>query len=224
MAAGPQGNVVDFEGLPAGYIVDVLFKNHGMTGNLTGVVLVGEGVSQLPSHQPLAKIHFQAEKVRTSAPIPFGISLIGDWIGAGTLQGSLEITVRNRPDATLSVHQFDDVFFIAMTHAAKAVKGKCVRLDREDYTGDIITQIKKRIRKSIAVIADLSGANPNVLYEVGYSHAMGRPTVNISHTPLTQLPFDVSTMSTLEYEIGQTVSLRSRLARRLKKVLKDSSS
>jgi len=111
---------------------------------------------------------------------------------------------------------YDDVFFVAMSHAAAAVGATCVRVDHEDFEGDIVAEIRKRIENSVAVIADLSESRPNVLYEVGYAHALNKPTVHICCTPMSELPFDVSHQNTLAYTAGQTHAFKEKLAKRLK--------
>jgi hypothetical protein len=116
--------------------------------------------------------------------------------------------------------KYDDVFFVAIAHAAKAIGAKAYRVDQDHFAGDIVATLKKELGASIAVIADISGAKANVLYETGYAHALGLPTVHICSTPLHDLPFDVSHWNTLEYKLGQVHAFRTRLARRLKELLK----
>ena len=111
--------------------------------------------------------------------------------------------------------EFEDVYFVAMVEAAKLVGAACRRLDREDYTGDIISKLTQMIRGADAVVADISDANPNVLYEVGYAHALGIPAVHICSTPLANLPFDVRNWNTMQYERGRTHALRADLTQRL---------
>jgi len=115
---------------------------------------------------------------------------------------------------------YDDVYFVAMAHAAKAVGATCVRVDREDFEGDVPEKIKRQIEQSAGVIADLSESNPNVLFEVGYAHALGKPVVPICRTPLNDLPFDVRIWNTVKYDAGSTFALRDQLASRLKTALK----
>jgi len=112
--------------------------------------------------------------------------------------------------------QYDDVFLVAMSHAAKKVGAVCLRVDKADFTGDIVLEIQSLIRRSVAVISDLSESKPNVLYEAGYAHALNVPTVHISSTPLSELPFDVSHWNTLAYHAGQTHQLKDPLAKRLR--------
>jgi hypothetical protein len=115
--------------------------------------------------------------------------------------------------------EFDDVFFVAMTHAAETVGATCKRIDKEDFSGDIVAELKSLIRSSVAIVADLSGSRPNVLYELGYADALPRPTVHICSTPLNELPFDVRNWNVLQYVAGRTHSLREPLAKRLSAVL-----
>jgi hypothetical protein len=115
--------------------------------------------------------------------------------------------------------QYDDVFFVAVVPAAKDLNATCIRVDQEEFVGDIPSRIRKDIRRSSAVIVDLSGARPNVLYEAGFAHALGKPAVHICSTPIGQLPFDVSHNNTLVYSQGQTYRLKDKLLRRLEAVL-----
>src|SRR5207247_7323719 len=75
--------------------------------------------------------------------------------------------------------QYDDTFFVAMTHAARRVNAACKRVDRTDFTGDVVSEIRRLIETSIAVLVDLSEVKPNVLYEAGYAHALLKPSVHI---------------------------------------------
>lgn len=115
--------------------------------------------------------------------------------------------------------QYDDTYFVAMAHAAESVDAACTRVDQVEFSGDIVEEIKGLIKDSVGVIADLSDARPNVLYETGYAHALQKPTVHICSTPLNDLPFDVRNWNTITYERGQTTALRDPLARRLRSVL-----
>ena len=107
----------------------------------------------------------------------------------------------------------------AMSYAAERSGATLMRLDQEVFNGDAVHELHRLIRESNALIADLSDGNPNVLYEVGYAHALEIPSVHISSTPLSKLPFDVQGWNTLPYEKGQTSRLKEPLARRLRAAL-----
>ncbi len=115
--------------------------------------------------------------------------------------------------------EYDDTYFIAMSHAAEQVGAECKRVDLKEFSGDIVSEIKRLITASAAVIVDLSEAKPNVLYEAGFAHALRKPTVHICATPLSELPFDVRNWNTIPYKLGQTALLREPLTRRLRAVM-----
>lgn len=115
--------------------------------------------------------------------------------------------------------RYDDVFLVAMSYAAEQVGSVCKRVDKVEFSGDIVTEIEKLIREARAVIIDLSESKPNVLYEAGYAHALNKPVVHICSTPLGDLPFDVAQWNTLSYSQGRTFSLKRPLTRRLRAVV-----
>jgi len=115
---------------------------------------------------------------------------------------------------------YDDVFFVAISKAAQRVGAAAIRVDQVDFIGDIPTKIRDLISTSHAVIADISEARANVMYEVGFAHAIQIPCVHICSTPLKKLPFDVSHFNTLEYSRGQTHKLVPMLSRRLRAAIK----
>lgn len=74
-----------------------------------------------------------------------------------------------------------------------------IRSDRITDTGEIPAQIFNYLRDSDVVIADLSHANPNVMYELGLRHSRpGKITIQIGEYGL--LPFDVTTIRTIQFK------------------------
>ncbi len=114
--------------------------------------------------------------------------------------------------------EYDDTYFVAMSYAAEQVNAACTRVDQTEFTGDIVEEIKRLIRESIAVIVDLSEGKANVLYEAGYAHALEKPSVHICSTDMSALPFDVRNWNTIKYYKGQTTALKEPLVRRLRTV------
>lgn len=73
-----------------------------------------------------------------------------------------------------------------------------VRADRISDTGEIPQQIFEYLRDADVVIADLSHANPNVMYELGLRHS--RPTgITVQIGEYGLLPFDVTTIRTIQF-------------------------
>jgi len=115
--------------------------------------------------------------------------------------------------------EYDDTYFVAISYAAEQVGAACVRVDQTEFTGDVVEEIKRLIRESIAVIVDLSESRANVLYEAGYAHALEKPSVHICSTDLSMLPFDVRNWNTIKYNKGQTTALKEPLFNRLRAVI-----
>ena len=115
--------------------------------------------------------------------------------------------------------RYDDTFLVSIASAAKLINAVATRVDREQFAGDIVGEIRKRIRNSAAVVGDLSESKPDVLYEIGYAHGIRIPTVHICSTSLAELPFDVRNWNALHYSIVQTHALIPNLTKRLKSVI-----
>lgn len=73
---------------------------------------------------------------------------------------------------------------------------RAIRADRISEPGLITTQVIKHIMDAPLVIADLTGHNPNVFYELAIRHAVGKPLVQIIRKGET-IPFDVAGMRTV---------------------------
>ena len=76
--------------------------------------------------------------------------------------------------------------------------------------GLITDQIWHGIRRAEVVVADISGNNPNVFYELGLAHALGKEVV-LTAQGSERPPFDVSTARLLRYELNALPSLKAEL-------------
>jgi hypothetical protein len=75
---------------------------------------------------------------------------------------------------------------------------RCLRGDEKVVSGEILRHILNEIVKARLVIADITGRNPNVFYELGIAHALGKPVLLISQTS-QDIPFDISHVRVLTY-------------------------
>jgi hypothetical protein len=75
---------------------------------------------------------------------------------------------------------------------------RCVRGDEAAGPGSITRQIVEGIHAARVVIADLSGDNPNVFYELGIAHSAGNKTVRIARD-VQKIPFDVHAYRVIPY-------------------------
>jgi hypothetical protein len=77
-----------------------------------------------------------------------------------------------------------------------------VRADTDIFgTGKIIDQIWSGINKARVLVAELTGRNPNVLYELGLAHALRKPVVLISSNE-EDVPFDVRHVRVIYYDVS----------------------
>jgi hypothetical protein len=115
---------------------------------------------------------------------------------------------------------FDDVY-AAVKDSITAVDDsmKVIRLDEIRAAGSITDDLIAEIRKSTLCLADVTDANPNVMWEVGFATALGKPVVAISQGS-DRLPFDIKDVRTLTYSRASlSKTLREPLTAAIKATL-----
>ena len=76
---------------------------------------------------------------------------------------------------------------------------RVTRADRGLSAPEIMCRICANIQKSRAVVADLTGSNPNVFLELGLSWGVGTPYILLTQR-IQDLPFDTRTFHVVRYE------------------------
>jgi hypothetical protein len=94
--------------------------------------------------------------------------------------------------------------------AAKESNYKAIRIDQVFHPGDIPALIVKHLLQDHLAVADLTGQNPNVFYELGARHAFRKPVIHIISSEDKKLPFDVSGFKTIFYELTDVGIEKSR--------------
>jgi hypothetical protein len=74
---------------------------------------------------------------------------------------------------------------------------KAYRADLDPSPGGITSKMLTELLEAKLVIADLSGRNPNVFYELGIAHSFARPVITIVDT-IDALPFDTKDQRVIE--------------------------
>ncbi len=108
-----------------------------------------------------------------------------------------------------------DVFMLGIRSVTEQLGMVAKRADDIDHSGQIIEEIQSAIREYDIVIGDTSGANPNVCYEIGFAHGLGKQCVLMCKKG-NKLPFDLRGMNHLIYK--NILDLRSQLEGKLKQV------
>lgn len=91
---------------------------------------------------------------------------------------------------------YTDVIALAIEEAGL----KAHRADDLYRPSSIIHDIWQFVRKAKILVADLTGKNPNVLYELGLAHAIGKPVIMITQS-LDDIPFDLRNLRIIPYDL-----------------------
>lgn len=98
---------------------------------------------------------------------------------------------------TVNFDLFDDTFIVPTVEGAGL---SCERADRVDEAGNIHRRMFELIWTADVAIVDLSLLNPNVFYELGIRHALRNSTTILLRRRGTNIPFNVSNLSVIEYD------------------------
>ena len=85
---------------------------------------------------------------------------------------------------------FDDVYKLGIKQAVIDAGGYCERVDEQYYEERMLDRIYNQINKADLIIADLTGRNANVFYEVGYAHALEKRVILLTQNN-DDIPFDL---------------------------------
>jgi hypothetical protein len=110
---------------------------------------------------------------------------------------------------------FDRYYQEIYVPAIKEAGFEPIRADELFTTGSVVEQIWEQIEKGKLLLADLSGKNPNVFYELGLAHAARKPVV-FTASQVDDVPFDLRHLRVIIYDIREP-----DWATRLKKSITD---
>jgi hypothetical protein len=85
----------------------------------------------------------------------------------------------------------------------------------------IVHDIWILVKNSRVMLADLTGKNPNVFYELGLAHALGKPVILLTQS-MNDVPFDLRALRVIEYEVQDptwSAVLRIKIEKALGEVL-----
>ncbi len=108
---------------------------------------------------------------------------------------------------------FDDIYQMGIKDACASVGAYCERVDEQMYDERILDRIYNQIAKADIVISDMTGKNPNVFYETGYAHALGKKVILLTKNA-EDIPFDLKHFLHIVYE-GKIGNLKEELIKRV---------
>jgi hypothetical protein len=113
------------------------------------------------------------------------------------------IEIENIENSCFVVMPFSSLYQIEYENIIKPsleeLNVKCVRGDEIYSKQRIMDDIWQSIKSCRFVIAELTGKNPNVLYEVGLAHAIGKPVIILTRNA-DDVPFDLKDLRYLYYD------------------------
>ncbi len=93
----------------------------------------------------------------------------------------------------------DQVLEHVIRPAAEKVGYTVVRVDEDQNPGQITVDIIRHLLEDSMVVADLTGKNPNVYYELAVRHCFRKPSVQIIENE--DLPFDLYSQRTIQFDM-----------------------
>jgi hypothetical protein len=153
----------------------------------------------------------------------------------GVLQDPLSLATKPTPKEKIEVKVQRGYAFVAMPmdsenhalvdvlEAIKTGASECgivaERIDDDERSERITDRVLESIRKAEFVIVDLSNERPNVLFEAGYAHGMGKLPIYIAREG-TEIHFDVKDYPVIYFR--NMKELREKLVRRLRAIAEKS--
>ena len=132
---------------------------------------------------------------KPSSGICFTIMPFGGWLD----DYYLEVYVPAIKAAGLAPHRADDLF-----------RPSTIVNDIWDYT-----------KKARVLLADLTGKNPNVFYELGLAHALAKPAILLAES-MDDIPFDLRSLRIIVYDKNAHdwgATLRTKITAAIREVL-----
>lgn len=109
---------------------------------------------------------------------------------------------------------FQDIYEVGIKPACKDAGAYCERVDEQIFVENILERVYNQIAKADVVVAEMTGRNPNVFYEVGYAHALNKRVLLLTQNA-DDIPFDLKHYPHIIHE-GSIARLKSTLEARVR--------
>jgi hypothetical protein len=89
-----------------------------------------------------------------------------------------------------------------------------LRVERGDHrvlTKAIAEKVRDQIVAADLLLVDITGGNPNVFYELGLGHSMGKPVIFLTQEAPEDAPVDIRQYEFIQYSLAKHEDLLSRL-------------
>jgi hypothetical protein len=109
--------------------------------------------------------------------------------------------------AMMPFHPSFDAVYATLQCTAEAAGLRCRRADDIWENPAVIQDVVSLIDRSSIVICDCTGRNPNVFYEIGVAHTLGREVILITQAE-ADIPFDLRHLRFVQYSTTARASMR----------------
>ena len=116
--------------------------------------------------------------------------------------GIVEKELGINPKQVFLLTPFNDQFYktyIQIKEICNSLGLSCIRGDEHQFKSDIFPEMLRYIVQSKLIIANVDGRNPNVMYELGIAHALGKQVLLIARNP-GELPIDIKSKRFIIYK------------------------
>lgn len=164
---------------------------------LPASLLDADAAARLPAIEAISQAHVQSELNRVQAQM--NVIQINPVFGPASYAVDPRLTFVLMPftDELTEIYQT----FIKPVVESPEFGLVCKRADDIKSNRAIIQDIWKSLCEARFVIADLTGFNANVLYELGIAHTLGKETILIYQRGADpKFPFDLSHIRRIEYD------------------------
>jgi hypothetical protein len=108
---------------------------------------------------------------------------------------------------------FNDIYAYGIKQTCTEMNVYCERVDEQIFSERILDRIYNQIAKADLIIADMTGRNANVFYEVGYAHGIGKDVILLTQNA-DDIPFDLKHFPHIIYN-GEIKTLSAGLKTRV---------
>jgi hypothetical protein len=111
-------------------------------------------------------------------------------------------------------NKFDDIYKLGIKGAAAEAGTYAERVDEQTFAEGMLDRVFNQINKADVIVADMTGKNPNVFYEVGYAHALDKIVLLVTQKA-DDIPFDLKHRQHIVY--GRSIDkLKSELVAKIR--------
>ena len=155
---------------------------------------------------------------------PIRRSSIGIWTSGSRKITFTDCKISFQPPEVFIISQFGDIYDQLYDGVIKPLCDKNnikpIRADEISNSSVILDDIIKYIQTANIIIADITPNNPNVFYELGYAHAIGKEVILLCERgKRAGLPFDISGYRTIFYE--NTMVGKGKIEKEVEKYLEE---